>query len=607
VARSLAIGIAIAALIDPAVAWRRAARPDLVVIPADGTRDSSRAAKVAQELASSFTILRAPFANASGAVIVGDRPPSLSEGLPSPAFAVSASDAASLRIETLDVPANASLGGSVAVGARVHVIRARNRTLDAELRAGPIVVQRESVLVATDNEQVPLALSYAPPSGGAATLRLTARLRDSDASASADAVVDVRDAPWRILFFAPRPSWSSTFVRRALERDSRFVVTSRIATSRGVSTISVAAPATLADSSAADDYDAIVIGAPDALGERDVRGLERFARRRGGSVVLLLDRAPSPEASEAWTRLLPPLAWRSITVSTPLAIASRVSRPSNVSKLSNAASADSAVLRAADLAWPVSVPSLATAIASVAPSPLTGGDSRPIVWRTPLGAGALIVSGALDAWKSRDPSQSQFDLFWPATIAGAAEATLPALAMDVAQPSLAPGTRTTITITAFDSSFFANTPGDGAAPPIAIIMPTGSASGVVARADTVRLWPGETANTLVGRLRAPTEPGTYRVRTTIGRVSADAPIAVDAGSAPAEPAEGDLLAAWATARGGRVLKDDERRSLGPVLRDAIHAPSRATIWHPFRSAWWIVPFALALAGEWWSRRRAGLA
>ena len=28
---------------------------------------------------------------------------------------------------------------------------------------------------------------------------------------------------------------------------------------------------------------------------------------------------------------------------------------------------------------------------------------------------------------------------------------------------------------------------------------------------------------------------------------------------------------------------------------------------PMRSAWWLPPFALALAGEWWLRRRRGLA
>jgi MYXO-CTERM domain-containing protein len=29
--------------------------------------------------------------------------------------------------------------------------------------------------------------------------------------------------------------------------------------------------------------------------------------------------------------------------------------------------------------------------------------------------------------------------------------------------------------------------------------------------------------------------------------------------------------------------------------------------HPMRSPWWIVPLALLLAFEWWSRRRSGLA
>jgi hypothetical protein len=47
-------------------------------------------------------------------------------------------------------------------------------------------------------------------------------------------------------------------------------------------------------------------------------------------------------------------------------------------------------------------------------------------------------------------------------------------------------------------------------------------------------------------------------------------------------------------------------SLASKLVSAIHPADRRMTWHPMRSAWWIVPFVLALSGEWWLRRRRGL-
>lgn len=44
------------------------------------------------------------------------------------------------------------------------------------------------------------------------------------AVAAADVVVHLRAAPVRVEFYDPRPSWPSTFVRRALESDARFHV-----------------------------------------------------------------------------------------------------------------------------------------------------------------------------------------------------------------------------------------------------------------------------------------------------------------------------------------------------------------------------------------------
>ena len=51
-----------------------------------------------------------------------------------------------------------------------------------------------------------------------------------------DVLVNVPDSRRTVLFFDRRPSWMSTFVRRAVERDPRFAVTSRIITSVNAAT-----------------------------------------------------------------------------------------------------------------------------------------------------------------------------------------------------------------------------------------------------------------------------------------------------------------------------------------------------------------------------------
>jgi hypothetical protein len=38
---------------------------------------------------------------------------------------------------------------------------------------------------------------------------------------------------------------------------------------------------------------------------------------------------------------------------------------------------------------------------------------------------------------------------------------------------------------------------------------------------------------------------------------------------------------------------------------AVDPPAERRVIHPMRSPWWIVPFGLALGGEWWLRRRRG--
>lgn len=199
----------------------------------------------------------------------------------------------------------------------------------------------------------------------------------------------VRGAP---LFFDRRPSWMSTFVRRALERDPRFAVTSRIVTSMTSKTTVTRdagrAPTDLAAIAASEPFDAVVIGAPDALTARDVDALRAPLRDRGASVLLLADHAASGPADA----LVGANGWRLQARRTPATLS---------------ASDTAQHLAAASIGIPASLPADAQVIAS-----LPDSGKRAVIWRQPIGLGTLVVSGAFDAWRYRDPAQSTFDATW---------------------------------------------------------------------------------------------------------------------------------------------------------------------------------------------------
>jgi hypothetical protein len=92
-----------------------------------------------------------------------------------------------------------------------------------------------------------------------------------------------------------------------------------------------------------------------------------------------------------------------------------------------------------------------------------------------------------------------------------------------------------------------------------------------------------------------------------GVVEADAALIVAADAAAASSDERDLVATWARAHGGEVFGEDRVADLPAALLATLEPSPRRMIVRPMRSAWWIVPFVLALGAEWWWRRRRGLA
>jgi hypothetical protein len=598
VLRALAILIALVAVIDPAVTSTRATRPEVAVVTGDSSAHRALAARVARELGEEFTVIPAPFAAAAATVVVGSRLPTELGELASPVFAVlPVRDGPAALIEAVHAPASAALEARVTLTTATRAIGANGRTLEATLRMGDVVIDRATRSIGSNDERHDIPLSFVPTSVGAVPLRVTVTIDGSPAttgsgaqsSAAADVVLDVRDVRWSILFFDPRPSWLSTFVRRSVERDPRFVVTSRVVTSRGISTDVGRPPGRLDDVAAISLFDALVVGAPDALTERDVAGLDAYLRRRGGAVVLLLD----DRANGPYDRLTRVREWRGATGSAGFLI-----RP---------VIGDSGALRASSIAWPASLPAGANAIArgrsasGVAEDASgVGSEARPVIWRSAVGAGELLVSGALDAWRYRDPEQSQFDRVWRALVADAVAGAPPPLDVGLTAAVVAPGERTEVYATLRDAALADPSTQSLRAPLIAVIdTPDGPVS--------VRLWPEATRGRYRGSFRAPSAAGTYRLAVTDNGFRAEAPLFVSDTVARATPDESDLVAAWSRARDGQAVTTEDLPDLASALRRTLRPPARNETWYPMRSPWWIVPFTLLLGTEWLWRRRRGLA
>jgi len=582
VARGVAIAIALVAAADPAITSSRTVRPDVALATSGSARDSAFSDRVARALSKDFTVVRAPLAAAAATVIVGERLPTQSTELASPAFAVfdDANDA-TVSLDAVRAPSAAPPNARVPIPIAARVKGARGRTLDVTLRANGLVVDRVTKTIATDDEHTSATLTFVPTVSGAAPLRVQAMVSGGKDSAMTDIVVDVRRTRIPILFFDPRPSWMSTFVRRAIERDPRFVLTSRVVTSRNLSTDAGRPPDRLGDATALAAFDAVVVGAPDALVESDVAGLDAYMRRRGGGVILLFDqRAPG-----AYERLTNSGAWA-------------VSTDSAVVRIGT--TADSAALRASEVMWPLRVPTNAHVIARTQVNPKHSASDVAAVWWTSVGAGRLVVNGALDAWRFRD--RSEFDEFWRALIAETAESSPPAVAVRLSNATARPGEQIGVRAIIRDAALQESNAGR----PVQTSV-TGSLTSSTNEPTTFRLWPSDGVGALSAVVRAPDKPGVYQVIVSADGMAATTPLVVIANASHPTPDDRDLVAAWPASRGGRALPESRLGDLPAELRRVIRPTPRRETWYPMRSAWWIVPFALLLSADWWLRRRSGLA
>ncbi len=633
--RLLAVTIAMLAAIDPAITTARTRRPMVAVVPLSPIDDRAMAADVAEALRRRLRVIDGPLQTADATVLVGRGRPHRSRpalaAATSPTYAVSPDTTAARVVFTqADAPSRATVHERVPVRIVLRVREARGSSVRLTLRAAGVVVDSTSIVVSSVDTTVLTELAFVPADTALVPLRIEGSLNSSNGQmplAAADLAIDVKAATHTVLVFDPRPTWSSTFVRRALERDPRFAVTSRIVTSRNLSTATGAPPLRLDDASALSLFDAIVVGAPDALSASDVRGLETFLRQRGGSVVLLLDQ----RATSAVEQLSGIGGWqfRSEATGIPLGVgnahgaastpagspatAARTSEPPREPRRSALTA-----WRATQIAWPSSLPAAATVLsttiettsdrsASASGAQNSTRRSLPVVWQTTVGRGQLLIGGAIDAWRFRDITTSVFDPFWQNAVASAASAALPSVDVSLPRNVIAPGELLDFTVAVRSAARSVSDPTSPISTEAAVSALLDVAEGKTTQRIGIRLWPTGTPGWFRGTIRAPELSGTAHLVVTAGDARASLPIIVDSSRTSPAADDGTLLAAWVAAHGGRVVQASDVDAFGRELARTLRAAPRREQWHPMRSPWWLVPFALALSLEWWLRRRRGLA
>jgi hypothetical protein len=348
-------------------------------------------------------------------------------------------------------------------------------------------------------------------------------------------------------------------------------------TSRGLSNTAGPAPIALRDFESTKAFATIVVGAPDQLSEGDLNGLESFMRRRGGRVVLLLE----GRSNAALDRVSGATDWKAAQLAAPAPI-------TDAAKLE--------VLRAREMFWPSRLPSAASVHGFH-----TARDStqKPIVWSVPVGAGRLVVSGAIDSWHYRGtgPDSSGFDAFWSSMIGGQSIAAPAALELRISPSLVEPGEEAKVRVTVRDA-FLSEREQVSARVRASLISDRDSIP--------IRLWPGASPGVFTGVVVAPRNPGTYRFNVQSGPERTSAPLVVDSAVKRPGRDESDLVNAFVSSRGGVAIEENDLDRLPSLISSAVASVSRVERWHPMRSPWWIVAFALLLGAEWWWRRRHGL-
>jgi hypothetical protein len=591
-ARWTAIAIATAAVLDPAVPLPTRARPAIQVVggPVDLTATVTRELRAAGFAADGAQ-------NEVATVLVGDTPwyAALGTSHLLPVWALDTSPRApNVRIIDAAGPAarfpEQALDVHVTLGARGLT----GKRSELVLEDAGIVVASASHAWTNDDERWHAVLRYLPPGTAAGRLRVRSVEMAGETSSgdnAADIAVPPMRGPIRTLVIEAGVTWPAMFVRRAVEGEPAFAVAALQRASTRLATRAGVPPAALTREALAP-FEAALVGAPDHLTRADVAALRWFVEQRGGVAVLIPDRAAA--GVEGYLELLDTLVLEPRILEAPLPLhppPGKLEDPARATAGAPAASSVAADMKASELLVARRTPAGSRTLA-------TTDSGETVVFSSRRGAGAVIFSGAVDAWRYRAQDEEGFARFWRRAIAEEAAAVPPVLDVSVAPALVAAGTpaRVRARLRATELS------------PLDVDVDAVAARAVSpgARVDVpIRLWPTAEPGVYEGEWR-PSAIGTYNIAVTAGALRGDAAATVATTVSRGSTANPEGLALVARSSGGRVFAADRLADLVEAIKGAFPARPSTRTTRPMRSPWWVVPFAGLLCAEWALRRKRGL-
>ena len=555
--RAVAVAIAVAAFIDPVLTRDRPRESQLVLVDLSASgidtvgrafRQGSTAVEVRQPNAH-----RVPCPPGEQCTIVADG--SIAAEVPKDVGSLSLIRPRNDRGPNVSIQSaivtsgqHAAAGGAARIvvsGRGVSGQRTDLRVMDGDAVVGSSAVEWQADATRT------VDVAWWPMAAGPRLLRIEAAPAPGETTRFDNAIdtgVNVIADRLPVLVFDARPSWSSTFVRRALEDDPRFAVEHRV---RVAPSIAASTANGRLDSGVLDATPVVIVGAPDALTASEVALIDRFVRVRGGTAIVLPERAPTGAAAALFHG-----PWSEQLVAEP-----EVGGP----------------LRATELLRPRDLGIGALAL-------------TPVVIATLAGNGRIIVSGAMDAWRHRDADTAAFDRFWAAVTAEGAMLG-ERLRVEFDQSLGRPGSRVPFTV-----RYRTMTP--------VTSIEASAISRCSERARNIRLWPSGPPGVFSGELPIDAAAAcTVEIAVNDARTMRGIAVA----GAPAPPVH-ETLAAFeraARASGGVVTDEDNLDPIRVLNGQTPHARESARV-YPMRSPLWMLPFAGLLSIEWWLRRRQGL-
>ncbi len=560
-ARIAAILIAAAAVIDPAIPLPHVERPALQVSVA-----APNATPVEQALRDAGFRVNTGETEAATVLVTREVPPHVTPNT----WVLDASPAApNIRIVGAATSSSRIPGQALDVLVTVegHGFAGKSAELALEDSGIPVATARHQWSGNADRWSV--HMQYLPVRAGAGRLRARLAPLPGETAADdniADIAMPPMRGPVRTLIVEAAVTWPALFVRRALEGESAFAVSSTQRASKNVATRAGGPPAALTREALAP-FEVVVLGGPDALSRPAVDALRWFVENRGGIVILVPDRQPAGE----YLSLLGVNAFQLRALEMPV----RLGPDLLASEFAVARTPADAEVVAAD------------------------PQGNAVVFARRRGAGAVLFSGAFDAWRYRGQDGEGFARFWRRLVASAALTVPPVLDVSVSPALARPGDSVRVSARVRDAELLER------GGRVEVNSVQARAIRTDSRMDAfIRLWPTAEPGVFAGAFTVPA-PGNYDISVATDSLRGDATLIAAPDVAVPSAASSDDFDLLARSTGGRAFPLARWRELVDAIASAFPAKRITRATHLMRSPWWCVPFAALLCAEWAVRRKRG--